>query len=104
LRIGLAHVQIELDRADLIKPALANLRQALRIDRAVPIAWRLAATAYGRDGQLGQSALASAEYAFYTGRPDEARGMAERAQRLLKRGSPGWLRAADIVNAIKRRR
>jgi hypothetical protein len=30
--------------------------------------------------------------------------MAERAQRLLKRGTPGWLRAADILNSIKRRR
>ncbi len=104
LRIGLAHVQIELNQADLIKPALANLERSLRVDRAVPIAWRLAATAYGRDGQLGQSALASAEYAFYTGRRAEAGGMAKRAQRLLKRGTPGWLRAEDILNSIKRRR
>ena len=104
LRIGLAHVQIELNRADMIRPALANLQQALRIDRAVPIAWRLAAIAYGRDGQLGQSALASAEHASYTGRPQDARRMAERAQRLLKKGSPGWLRAADILNTIKPRR
>ena len=104
LRIGLAHVQIELNRPALVKPALANLLQALRFDRAMPIAWRLAAIAYGRDGQLGQSALASAEYAFFTGRRGEAGRMAERAQRLLKRGSPGWLRAADILNAIKRRK
>jgi predicted Zn-dependent protease len=104
LRIGLAHAQIELNRPELNKLAVANLEQALRIDRAVPLAWRLAAIAYGRDGQLGLSALSSAEYAFYTGRRAEARGMAERAQRLLKQGSPGWLRAADILNAVSRKR
>jgi len=86
----------------LIKPALANLERSLRIDRSVPLAWRLAATAYGRDGQLGQSALASAEYAFYTGRHSEAIGMAKRAQRILKHSSPGWVRAEDILNSIKR--
>jgi len=103
LRIGLAHVQIELNRPDLNKPALTNLERSLRIDRGVPIAWRLAAIAYGRDGQLGQSAVASAEYAFYTGRRSEAIGMAKRAQRLLKPGTPGWQRAQDILNSTKAR-
>ena len=102
LRIGLAHIQIELNRPDLIKPALANLERSLRIDYSMPLAWRLAATAYGRDGQLGQSALASAEYAFYTGRRVEAVSMARRAQRILKHGSSGWLRAEDILNSVKR--
>ena len=58
-----------------------------------------------RGGQVDiESALASAEYAFFHGSRGEAGRMAERAQRLLKRGSPGWLRAADILNAIKRRK
>ena len=104
LRIALAHIQIEFNRPELIKPALANLERSLRIDRSMPLAWRLAATAYGRDGQLGQSALASAEYAFYTGRHNEAIGMAKRAQRILKHSSPGWLRAEDILNSIKRQK
>ncbi len=102
LRIGLAHIQIELNRPDLIKPALANLERSLRIDCSMPLAWRLAAAAYGRDGQLGQSALASAEYAFYIGRRGEAVSMARRAQRILKHGSSGWLRAEDILNSVKR--
>lgn len=104
LLVGLAHVQIELNRPDLNKPALANIQRSLRIDPGVPIAWRLAAIAYGRDGQLGQSALASAEYAFYTGRHSEAAGMAKRAQRLLKPGTPGWQRAEDILSSTKNRR
>ena len=104
LRIGLAHVQIELNRPELIKPALENLQRALRVDRAVPLAWRLLATAHGRNGQLGQSALASAEYAFYTGRRSEAISMAKRAQRLLKSGTPGWQRAEDILHSTKKRR
>ena len=104
LRVSLAHVQIELNRPELMKPALANLNQALRIDRSIPLAWRLAATAYGRDGRLGMSALASAEYNYLIGRRADARGMAERAQRRLKRGSPGWLRAEDIRQQTRKKR
>jgi predicted Zn-dependent protease len=104
LRIGLAHVQIELNRADLLKPALENLDRALRIDRAVPLAWRLVATAHGRNGELGQSALASAEYAFYSGRRSDAARMAQRAQRLLKQGTPGWQRAQDILHSTEERK
>ena len=104
LRVSLAHAQIELNRQDLLDPALANLRRALRVAQFNALAWRLAATAHGRKGHLGMSALSSAEYNLVTGRRSEARTMAGRAQRVLKRGSPGWLRAADILNATKPRK
>lgn len=101
LRTSLAHVQIELGDAQLVKPALTNLRAALQIDNSNPITWRLAATAYGRDNQMGMSALSSAEYNLRTGRLNDARGQAQRAERLLPRGSPGWLRAQDIQEQAK---
>ncbi len=104
LRIGLAHAQIELNRADLLAPAVRNLEMALRVKRTMPIAWRLAATAYGRQRRLGRSALASAEYNLLIGRTKDARRMAGRAQGILKRGSPGWLRAGDVINAVDRRK
>ena len=104
LRIGLAHAQIELNRADLLAPAVRNLEMALRVKRTMPIAWRLAATAYGRQRRLGRSALASAEYNLLIGRTKDARRMADRAQGILKRGSPGWLRAGDVINAVDRRK
>ena len=104
LRIGLAQAQIELNRDDLIKPALAHLKVAMRDDDTMVLVWYLAATAYGRSGKLGDSALASAEYAFRTGRHADAIRMAERAKRLLKAGSPGGLRAEDLLATLKRKR
>lgn len=102
LRIGLAHTQIELNRPDLIKPALAHLKVAMRDDDTMVLAWRLAATAYGRSGKLGDSALASAEYAFRTGHREDAIRMAQRAKRLLKEGSPSRIRAEDLLTSLKR--
>ncbi len=52
---------------------------------------------------MGLSALASAEYSYLIGKRDDARQMAERAQRQLKNGSPGWLRAEDILEATRRK-
>ncbi len=104
LRVGLAHAQIELNRKDLIRTALGHLKIAMRDEDTIVLAWRLAATAYGRLGQLGQSALASAEYAFRTGRPSEAIQMAERAKRLLKEGSPGRFRADDLIALLERQK
>ena len=104
LRVGLAHVQIELNRPDLIKSAVGNLEQALRYDRFMPLSWQLAATAYGRNGQLGISSLALAEYHLLLGRFLDARGQASKAMRILPENSPGWLRAQDIEATAKRAR
>jgi predicted Zn-dependent protease len=102
LRIGLAHVQIESGDPALDRAALANLEDALRYERRMPLAWRLAAVAYGRDNQLGQSALALAEYNLMTGNNLDAAGQAKKAMRLLKNGSPSWLRAQDLAEIAER--
>ena len=104
LRVGLAHAQIELNQPDLISVALRNLEQAIRYDRFMPLSWRLAATAYGRSGDIGMSALALAEQNLLLGRNLDAAGQAKKAQRLLKDNSPSWLRAQDIVNTADRAR
>lgn len=104
LRVGLAHAQIELNRPDMVPVALRNLQQAIRYDRNMPLSWRLAATAYGRNGDLGMSALALAEHNLLLGRNLDAAGQAKKAQRLLKENSPSWLRAQDIANTADRAR
>ncbi len=101
LRTELAHVLIELGDQANNKAALANLTAALQSDSTNAQSWQLAATAYGRDGQLGMSALSNAEYNLLIGRKGDARGQAARAARMLPRGSPGWLRAQDIENTIR---
>lgn len=102
LRIGLAHVMIETNREALLKPALLHLEEALRYDDTIALAWRLAATAYGRTGRLADAALASAEFALRTGRLDDAALMAERARRGFEEGSTGRLRAEDMLATLKR--
>lgn len=104
LRVGLAHAQIELNQPDLIPVALRNLEQAIRYDRYMPLSWRLAATAYGRSGDLGMSALSLAEHNLLLGRNLDAEGQAKKAQRLLKENSPSWLRAQDIAGTAERAR
>lgn len=102
LLVNRAHVQIELDRPDLLRPALASLKGALQEDPNLPFAWRLAAIAYGRDGQIGMSHLSSAEYSLARGKKKDARKFAERAKKSLKRGTSAWLRAEDIIQAARR--
>jgi predicted Zn-dependent protease len=102
IRTGLAHVQIELQRDDLLDAAVGHLEAALHEDRFYAPAWRLLGIAYGRRNQLGLSAWSLAEYNALIGRRKDAQGQAERATRLLKRGEPAWLRAQDILEQSKR--
>lgn len=102
LRVSLAHNLIELNRPESDKRAIAHLEEALRNDRSNSLGWRLAATAYGRAGDMGMSSLALAEFSLQTGRFVDAIGQAQRAERLLPRGSPGWLRSQDILDLARR--
>jgi predicted Zn-dependent protease len=55
--------------------------------------------AYGRKGDLAHADLASAQAAFARGDIKTARELAARAKTRLPVGSPGWVRADDIVAA-----
>jgi predicted Zn-dependent protease len=105
IRVGLAQAQIELDRPDETRKALANLNASVQVDRDHGLAWRLLAIAHGREGRVGEAALALAEQAMAEGRKRDAGQQAVRAQRLLAEGSPGWLRAQDIkIESEQKRR
>jgi predicted Zn-dependent protease len=102
IRSGLAHVQLEMQRNDILDQTVGHLEAALHEDRSYAPAWRLLGMAYGRKDELGMSAWALAEYNMLIGRRKDAQGLAERASRLLKRGEPAWLRAQDILHQSKR--
>ncbi|MEE8248180.1 MAG: tetratricopeptide repeat protein, partial [Alphaproteobacteria bacterium] len=109
LRLGLAQALIASGNAELNAEAIRHLEDAVGRDRELPDAWHQLSIAYGRAGELGLSALASAERALSTGKFKEAIGQAGRAQKKLPEGSPGWLRAQDVEllaqsEAKKRRR
>ena len=65
------------------------------------LAWRLLAEAYDSKGDPGMARLAAAEQNFYLGQLLEARTFAVHARELLKKDSPEWRRATDIILASK---
>lgn len=101
-REALGHALIELNQPDKDALALTHLRHGLSIDPQMPLSWRLAATAHGRRGDMAMASLSLAESNLLTGRRDEARAQARRAKQGLKEGSPGWLRAEDILSATQK--
>jgi predicted Zn-dependent protease len=102
LREALGHALIELNDPAKDALALTHLQHGLQIDPQMPLSWRLTATAHGRRGDMAMAALSLAESNLISGRRDEARAQARRAKQGLKEGSPGWLRAEDILTATEK--
>jgi predicted Zn-dependent protease len=55
--------------------------------------------AYGRKGDAAQADLASAEAAYVRGDNKTAREIAARAKTRFAIGTPGWIKADDIIAA-----
>ena len=104
LRFGLARAQVATNDPEQNRAAITHLRAVVDRDRDATGAWRQLAIAHGRDGQLGLSALSSAEFNIRIGRKRDAKYHTGRALRLLAQGSPGWLRAQDIDFAAGNKR
>ena len=84
-------------------PALADeaitiLKSALAREPEAPIGYTNLAMAYGRKGNYADADLASAQAAFLRGDMKTARDLASRAKTRFAVGSPGWVKADDIVN------
>ena len=102
LRFALGQAQVAMDDPALLKPAIANLEEVVRRDPEYAPAWLNLAIAYGRDGNRGMAAYASAERFLLENNRRDARGQANVALRLLPAGSPGWLRSQDILIATEK--
>lgn len=98
LRVGLAGAMIASDDDKLLDPAIREIEQANTADPDNAMAWYQLAIAYGRKDNIGMAALASAERFLLIGQFEDAYQQAQRAQRKLPTGSPGALRAADILD------
>lgn len=99
LRINLAHALIESHDETLLERAVGELRRATIDEPDNPMAWRLMAQAYASLGDEGEARLASAEYHYAVGQPQQATDFALRAREMLDPGSIEWRRAVDIVLA-----
>ncbi|WP_439925466.1 M48 family metalloprotease [Nitrobacter sp. JJSN] len=79
--------------------AIAILRTALAREPEAPLGYMQLAMAYGRKGDYAQADLASAQAAFLRGDNKTARELASRAKTRFAIGTPGWVKADDIVSA-----
>ncbi len=82
-----------------LSEAVVVLKHALAAEQDNPLGWRLLSEAYDSQGEAGQARLAAAEQNFYLGQLADARVFAVRARELLKKDSPEWRRANDIILA-----
>jgi predicted Zn-dependent protease len=98
IRVMLAQALIALNDAKHADEAIPLLRTAMTSDPDMPDAYSQLAMAYGRKGQLAEADLASAQAAFARGDVKTAKELATRAKTRFPTGSPGWVKADDIVS------
>jgi predicted Zn-dependent protease len=79
--------------------AISILRAAVARESEAPIGYIQLAMAYGRKGDYAEADLASAQAAFLRGDNKTARDLASRAKTRFAVGTPGWVKADDIVSA-----
>jgi predicted Zn-dependent protease len=79
--------------------AIAILRAAVSRESEAPLGYSQLAMAYGRKGDYAEADLASAQAAFLRGDNKTARDLASRAKTRFAVGTPGWVKADDIVSA-----
>jgi predicted Zn-dependent protease len=97
IQILLAQALVATNDAKLSDDAVPILRTALLKEPEETNAYTTLAMAYGRKNDLADADLASAQAAFARGDNKTARELAERAKQRFPIGSPGWVRADDIV-------
>ena len=97
IQITLAQALIATNDTKGLAEAIALLRGALTREPESPDAYAQLAMAFGRKGDFADADLASAQSAFARGDNKTARELASRAKQRFPVGSPGWVKADDIV-------
>lgn len=97
IQIELGQALVATNNTKSADEAIPLLRAALIKEPEAADAYTQLAMAYGRKNDLADADLASAQAAFARGDNKTARELAERAKQRFPIGSPGWVRADDIV-------
>jgi predicted Zn-dependent protease len=97
IQILLAQAIVATNDAKSADEAIALLHAAIIREPEAADAYTTLAMAYARKNNLADADLASAQAAFARGDNKTARELAERAKQRFPIGSPGWVRADDIV-------
>ncbi|PZQ81063.1 MAG: peptidase [Ancylobacter novellus] len=99
IRMLLGQAMVATNDKATMDEAVRELNFGLQREPASPIGWRYLAMAYGQRGDYPNADLASAQSALLGGDYRLARELATRAQSKFPLGSPGWLKADDILNS-----
>jgi predicted Zn-dependent protease len=97
IQILLAQAIVATNDAKSADEAISLLHAAIIKEPEAADAYTTLAMAYARKNNLADADLASAQAAFARGDNKTARELAERAKQRFPIGSPGWVRADDIV-------
>jgi len=97
IRIMLGQALVATDNKHYADEAIPLLRTAVTREPDMPDGYSQLAMAYGLKGDLAEADLAAAQAAFAAGDFRTARDLATRAKTRFPTGSPGWVRADDIV-------
>ena len=97
IQILLAQAIVATSDAKSADEAISLLHAAIIREPEAADAYTTLAMAYARKNNLADADLASAQAAFARGDNKTARELAERAKQRFPIGSPGWVRADDIV-------
>ena len=95
----LGQALVAADNTAYTDEAITILRSAVAREAEAPIGYMQLAMAYGRKGDYAQADLASAQAAYLRGDNKTARDLASRAKTRFAIGTPGWVKADDIVSA-----
>ena len=85
------------DNTTYTDDAIRILRAAVAREPEAPLGYMQLAMAYGRKGDYAEADLASAQAAYLRGDNKTARELATRAKTRFAVGTPGWVKADDIV-------
>jgi predicted Zn-dependent protease len=97
IRIMLGQALVATNQVKDAEEAIPLLRTAVAREPEMADGYSQLAMAYGRKGDLAEADLAAAQAAFASGDYRTARDLATRAKTRFPTGSPGWVRADDIV-------
>ncbi len=99
IQVALAQALIATNKVEAADEAVGLLRVALSREPDVPDGYTQLVMAYGRKGDIAQADLASAQAAAARGDFKTARELAARAKTRFPVGSPGWVKADDLVSS-----
>lgn len=101
LRINLGRALVATEDPAHYARAIDELKAALALERDNAFAWFELARAYGGMEQDSLAYLATAESRYHLGAKAEANQFAHRARAGLKKGTPEWRQATDIILATQ---